>query len=309
MLGGYKYTNEDYSGRGGYDMSFHHNLLAHHSERAPNIQITGVCDIVNNVIYNTKWASTQLLDRTPNYVSHINVVKNYYKKGPDSAAGKYEIKTYWAKPGGDGIEVYVEGNIGWHRTSNSEPENLVVDPDCHSDVVGTRHTAPLITETSAVDAYEDVLLYSGNYQGLNCNGTWSSRRDAVDKRIIEEVKRRGGKIIDASSINDCKGVCRGAPYVLTRADYTDLGINDSLDADLWPIISSGTGCTDTDHDGMPDEYENLNGFDSSDPSDGNEDADGDGYTNIEEYLNGTDPKNVPDPTAPPVPPTGLTLIQ
>ncbi len=43
------------------------------------------------------------------------------------------------------------------------------------------------------------------------------------------------------------------------------------------------------YDGMPDDFENLYGFDPANPTDGPEDANGDGYTNIEEYLNGTNP--------------------
>lgn len=41
---------------------------------------------------------------------------------------------------------------------------------------------------------------------------------------------------------------------------------------------------DTDHDGMPDDWERQKGLDPGDPSDGSKDRDGDGYTNMEEYL-------------------------
>jgi hypothetical protein len=57
----------------------------------------------------------------------------------------------------------------------------------------------------------------------------------------------------------------------------------------YPDIDPGTPCTDGDHDGMPDEWEDLNCFNPHDPSDGPADADKDGYTNVEEYLNGTVP--------------------
>jgi len=46
---------------------------------------------------------------------------------------------------------------------------------------------------------------------------------------------------------------------------------------------------DTDGDGLPDYYENLYGFDPSDPSDGPEDADFDGFSNFTEYWLGTNP--------------------
>ncbi len=61
-----------------------------------------------------------------------------------------------------------------------------------------------------------------------------------------------------------------------------------------PIDTDGDGILDSedlddDNDGMPDEWENIHGFDPLNPSDALEDPDGDGYINYEEYINGTDP--------------------
>jgi len=47
---------------------------------------------------------------------------------------------------------------------------------------------------------------------------------------------------------------------------------------------------DKDGDGMPDLWEEENGFDPEDPSDKDKDLDRDELTNYEEYLNSTDPK-------------------
>jgi hypothetical protein len=77
-------------------------------------------------------------------------------------------------------------------------------------------------------------------------------RDAVDQRIVREVIDGTGSI----------GIGSG-----------------------YPNLRSGTPLTDTDHDGMPDEWELRYGLDPNNPSDGNGDLDGDGYTNVEEYLN------------------------
>jgi hypothetical protein len=86
-------------------------------------------------------------------------------------------------------------------------------------------------------------------------------RDAVDRRVVEQVRRGTGRIID--SPDDVGG---------------------------WPTYRTGLPRPDRDADGVPDEWELQHGFNPADASDGRQDADGDGYTNLEEYLNGTSPQ-------------------
>ncbi len=52
-----------------------------------------------------------------------------------------------------------------------------------------------------------------------------------------------------------------------------------------------TVLADTDHDGLPDLWEQAHGFSSTDATDAAADFDGDGMTNGEEYMAGTDPKD------------------
>ncbi|MFW9994546.1 MAG: NosD domain-containing protein [Candidatus Odinarchaeota archaeon] len=55
--------------------------------------------------------------------------------------------------------------------------------------------------------------------------------------------------------------------------------------DPFPII-------DFDWDGLPDWWENQNGFDFTDPSDALKDPDGDGVSNLAEYRGGSDPRDI-----------------
>lgn len=102
-----------------------------------------------------------------------------------------------------------------------------------------------ITE-SAADALESVLARSGA----------SLRRDAVDKRVVEDVRKLSGRLIDSQR---------------------EIG--------GWPPLRSTAPPADRDRDGMPDDWEKAHGLNPDDPADRNGDHDADGYTNLEEYLN------------------------
>ncbi|MGQ9916021.1 MAG: hypothetical protein ACUVS7_01255, partial [Bryobacteraceae bacterium] len=81
-------------------------------------------------------------------------------------------------------------------------------------------------------------------------------RDAVDERLVEEVRRGNGRII-----------------------------NHTRETGGWPEYARAEAPPDGDADGMPDGWERRMGLDPHDPGDAAGDRDGDGYTNIEEYLN------------------------
>lgn len=81
-------------------------------------------------------------------------------------------------------------------------------------------------------------------------------RDAVDLRVVEGVRARTGRIIDRQS-----------------------------DVGGWPDLDPGTPWTDTDGDGMPDDWESARGLDPATATDGSADPDGDGYTHLEDWLN------------------------
>ena len=112
------------SGERTYDISFHHNLLAHNNDRNPQPTNPGLADVRNNVVYN--YGENAALTSNSHGQTHFNFVGNYYKPGPDTDLEEYELDVY-----GDasvGWEFFVEGNIGPHRTSDGQAQRRTVDP-------------------------------------------------------------------------------------------------------------------------------------------------------------------------------------
>lgn len=246
-----------FEGANSDNISIHHNLLAHNYDRNPYINTTGIFDLVNNVFFNaTRWTEIKDTDGEPN----ANIIGNYYKLGPSSGSGGYEVFYYNSM--GRQPRVYVQGNIGFHRPSNDLNENLIVQEDSRWMIVGSRFPAPPVATVSAFEAFNSVLDNGGAILPV---------RDAHDTRVMNDVRNGTGQLID---------------------DPSQVG--------GWLVMNAETPPADTDHDGMPDDWEGTYGFNFRDATDGSQDADGDGYTNIEEYLYATDPGSPSSDTTPPV---------
>jgi hypothetical protein len=244
-------------GVGGGFFSFHHNLVAHHTQRSPLISASGgPVDVVNNVVYNPGRFGSTVKDN-----ASVNFVGNYIKSGPNT-----RVKIYVRDEGAAGF--YIEENVLAGTIQGFLPSTDKVSP--------VRFNAPVVSTTSAQTAYNQVLQTSGAAHGLNCDGSWFPRRDAVDTRIIQSV-------MDGS---------RGHS-IPPEQTFNQLGyISDPADVGGYPQLAPGTPCTDDDHDGMPDTWEIAHFGNSSRGSalDSSSDFDSDGYTDLEEYLNGTNPK-------------------
>ena len=120
--------------------------------------------------------------------------------------------------------------------------------------------APIaVQQQPAIQAYRSVIADVGANARLDCLGNWVPNPDAVDQRILADVRQNTGPT-DAIKHPDVVGG--------------------------YPRLAPGTPCLDRDHDGMPDAWEQSQGLDPDDPADSTYDGDGDGYTNLEAYLNG-----------------------
>ncbi|MCC8098323.1 MAG: hypothetical protein LIO44_07225, partial [Eubacterium sp.] len=268
---------------GGQNASFHHNLIALHNSRTPRIGTSAtvssykgkddresLVDIRNNVIYN--WGSNSAYGGENGV--RVNLVNNYYKPGPATEKIRFYQHYAASSNGGlrnDGSTLYAGGNVMEGNAELTADNWAGVDTysdsitwtKCESISDGVEYNGELltndqyiydypITTLSAEDAYNDVIANAGA----------NIIRDEIDERVVNDV------------INGT------AP----TGSVTGYGLIDSQDdvggwCDLY-----GTKKTDTDKDGIPDEWEDSHGLDKTKRSDSISLASS-GYTYIEEYAN------------------------
>ena len=279
---------------GGSGASFHHNLLAHHGSRTPRLgprpttQLDERMDMRNNVIYNFGGNGCYGGEGM-----NVNIVNNYYKPGPGTPTDKkgYRIagigirtqsyvNTYpdyapalhlWGK-------YYVTGNYNskYSDVNNDNWTYGIINQVDANGCDGTftaetkdsiKLTEPigfvLTTTHSAEDAYARVLDYAGA----------SLHRDSFDELMVSDT--RNGTATYTGS-----GLSKG--FVNSQDDNKPADADESWSA--WPTLASVDAPTDTDGDGMPDDWEKAHGLDASDPNDGKT-IGADGYSNLENYLN------------------------
>ncbi|MFY8143207.1 MAG: pectate lyase [Caulobacter sp.] len=232
----------------GSRISFHHNLWANHVARMPRPgnydgpdkdPIGPLFDFRSNVFYNwSKGYAGYNADKATR--AAYNFVDNAYVPGPDTGKrvifqeSNLEAKGYFAGNSMDGVIP-------------ADPWSLVtftIPEPAGYRLATPLHVAPVSPE-SADKAYQRVLADAGA-------SVW---RDPVDRRIVEGVRSRQGKVINTE---------------------TDVG--------GWPELPVGKAPADTDGDGMPDAWEKAQGLDPK-TADGAAPAnDGSGWTNLELYL-------------------------
>jgi len=252
------------------EVTLHHNYLAMNSARNPNISVfpTGsalqIFDVVNNLVYYVNDGGGGDV-YTGNGPSHSNWVGNAYIQHQNAAfTGFGSLRTL----GGQYLSssaIYLKGNIDNLRRDNTQAENLFVWQDGGPfPMTTTRFSAPpLATETDAFQAYEDVLAKAGARLPV---------LDSVDTRVLAFAR---------SATFQSGNVTQGTAGAIIAHENEVGG---------FPVYSPGTPPDDSDHDGMPDTWEQAYGLDPTNPTDGPQDADSDGYTNLEEYLNNSNPR-------------------
>lgn len=228
--------------------SLHHNYFPHNGGRNPEINYNGNLNAVNNITYGFTGG------KTPKSAgdAKVNWIHNFVRGSVDSnkADEIFEVRDDNTGSSSD-PRIYVEGNIGSRRTSQSDPEQWYVGFSWRNELLSEslRSMTPVtpndVTVTPMTEEYAREILET---VGSSVN------RDSADDRMISDFINGTGSLKD----------------------------NVSFPED-FPVIPNPAPNKDLDSDGMADEWELVNGFDTS-VDDSAADKDGNGYTNIEEYL-------------------------
>ncbi len=269
------------------DFDWHHDLTMSSSHRHPLVKAKRA-RFVNNIVYGWGLYATQIGGG-----AEVDVVANRYVAGPMTGA-THEIQVYpWTAnstvPSGD-ASIHLAGNVGPHQPDPSGegwgtmtwwiPRENALETEAGARALDGgryRRGAPLppagvpISVARADAALEaSILAGAGASRRLDCRGRWVDARDPLDRRLVEDVRRRRGP-------RDHAPGCTG-PGCLPQSEL------DAPEAG-FPALAAGAPCPDRDHDGMPDAWERARGLDPRDPADGAR-VGADGYTKLERYLAG-----------------------
>ena len=190
------------------------------------------------------WAENGYIMGDTEGVSECNLIGNYFIYGPSSNSNTHITRTTPT------FYVYAQDNWIDSVTEGTIDANLLTDYKT-ATVVGSPFDYPAMNNIwSAQNALNHIIEKVGA----------SIVRDAVDSLLINQLLSYGtaGAIITTESEN---------------------GITNNVGT-----VANGIPPTDTDQDGMPDDWETANGLDLSDPSDRNL-IDETGFTMLEVYIN------------------------
>ncbi|MHC4537940.1 MAG: pectate lyase family protein, partial [Planctomycetota bacterium] len=238
------------------NITIHHSIFASSRSRHPSLsgnqdEPNWIIDFRNNIVYNWSAGGTANVGD-----AQLNLINNIFRPGPETGTTlpiAMKCHTAYAAHG------YMSGNVFDERPELTADNYAAIDMELWAKnyqylgtlehwkvdkVFETGSNAPVTH--SAEEARRLVLAGAGA----------SLVRDAVDKRLVNDINNRTGKLLDSQD-----------------------------EVGGWPELKSKRAPKDADRDGMADTWETANNLDPKNPEDRNGDADEDGYTNLEEYLN------------------------
>ena len=191
---------------GGRNVTFHHNLFAHNSSRNPRFDHPalywgdemllrrGSVDFVNNVVYN--WSMKAIYGGEEGW---FNVTDNYFRPGPATS-----------KVDGCYLEPYVSKNTSmlpgsFYIDDNVYDASAVKNADVES--IGKwekKYEQMSVDQPFAVSVRLDAQDAEDAYKAVLKGAGASKKRDAIDARIIKEVKK--GTATHKGSVTGLPGI-------------------------------------------------------------------------------------------------------
>ena len=182
---------------------------------------------------------------SPTYENHFDIIGNNWETG--SANQAYETIRLEASSNNspDALISLTKGYINDNLYNGKE---ATISPSLNPYLNNSRVINSGYNTFPASEVKNKILgitgAGNGTIQGL----------DSVDKYYINHAKNGTGS---------------------RRTDISDSD---------FPSIANGTPYTDSDKDGLSDDWEEANGLNPNDISDGNKDRNNDGFTNFEDFL-------------------------
>lgn len=272
-----EYSKSSLVGAGASRVTFHHNLHAHHKERAPYLQ-SGDFQQVNDIFYNIKdfsigmWSSNTVPIRA-------EFINNHLKIGPNPDAQSPMALTHFGCNG---------ANNGAPYTCNQSQQNAssyYLSGNFHTirRPTGTEPEIDIVRNTPPFPVYEFTLNPAPYGTFPIIDSTTSHQQAYTDVISIVGARKPVLANSDLIIINDVENGTGQLHRDITLSDY-----------DTIPVVTRSPSF-DTDSDGIPDAWEtfcssSLGGLDPNNSTDGSNIISGidpavDGYSKLEIYLN------------------------
>ena len=259
-------------------LSFDHNLIIHNVSRNFRGKVVGTetADFTNNIIYDWGYQTAY------GTIGHLNYVNNTLKAG-NSTTGGYHWMYVDSGTSPHNFKVYCAGNRlinkdgSFHAVTNDNWSGVTVKESIGITKNDLYSASPFATELngenvstaltceSAADSYDHVISFAGN-------GISPTKRTKIDQQCADETKNGTGQ---------CSGT---EAYDSSQSGLSKYNIKCGVTYE-YPAAVTKKEITDTDNDGMADDWELARGLNPNNPADYKGDYCGQGYMNIEYYIN------------------------
>ncbi len=287
---------------GGSYSTYHHNLLAHNYNRSPRINgandvdIEALVDYRNNLNFNWGKSNACYGGEWESYLigfAHTNFVNNYYKPGNATSSTLYFAQPSYERSTGLAVgygQWYFDGNVMEGDDSKTADNWSAVDGSQVGGVENVKSTTMFVKTDGTVEDYDNYTESADDaYLSIIAGaGVTVPSRNGIDERIIQEVKGEISIYRSEYVANDVTTPILGETNGIIDSQWNTKPLDADESWDPWysyyTTVSSDNAPVDTDLDGIPDDWENANGLNSSDPADAKTITNS-GFSALEVYLN------------------------